>query len=100
MVVLLIVQDVRHEQHGSSITEVLPPMRDFARLAAQISGLMRDRSGAVAGVLHDLALGHIDQSWAIGVAVPRHYATRCDRQFAKAKLTIPEHCRLLAEIDR
>ena len=34
------------------------------------------------------------------MAVPRHHAARLDRQFAKPELTILDHGRLFAQIDR
>ena len=47
--------------------------------------LVHDRRAAVAGVFHDLAFSDVDQRRPIGVAVPWHHATWCDRQLAETK---------------
>src|SRR5690242_9738770 len=96
----LIVQHVGDEENDRSVAQILPPVRGFARFAAKITGLVHDWSRAVAGKLMDLALLDIDQRRPIGMTVPRHDATRGDRQLAKAQLMILDLGGLFAEIDR
>jgi len=95
-----IVSDVGHEQDHGRVTEILPPVGRAVDLATKVSGLMNDRHRAVAGVFDDLALGDVNQSRTVFMAVPRHHAARLDRQFAKPELTILDHGRLFAQIDR
>jgi len=67
---------------------------------ADIADLVHDRIDAVGGVFDDLPLLHKYQSGTIVMAMPRHDATRLDRELAEAQLAIPDVGRLLFQIDR
>src|SRR5262245_12100322 len=74
-------------------------MRGAAGLRADLTGLVRNRNRAVAGILDDLALRDVDDRGSIAVAVPRHDAARLYGKLAEPQLAVLDVCRLLFEID-
>src|SRR6516162_7108596 len=99
VVIVLVVENVAHEQNDRFAAEILPPVRGATRLRPDVTGLVHDRIGAVAGVFDDLAFGDVNNRRPIGVAVPGHDAARLDRELAESQLAFLDVGRLLLEVD-
>src|SRR5262245_33235073 len=97
--VVLVVHHIAHEQNHGLLSVILPPVRGAAGLWPDVAGLVRDRRGAVARILDDLALGDVDDRRTIAVTMPRHNAAGLDRELAKSKLPILAVRRFLLKID-
>ena len=100
IVIAFVVADVANVQNDRDVSEVLPPMRRTLGFGTDLACLVKDRSGAVAGVFDDFALLDEDQRWAVIVAVPGDYAARLDHELAESQLTVGDVRFLFAEIDR
>src|SRR5690348_10992188 len=82
----LAVEHVRREQDGGHLSVIDPIMAEAVGLAADVAGLVLDRSGAGGAIFGDRAAQRVDECRAILMTVQRDDAAGLNDEPARTQL--------------